>query len=73
MFGQRFNAMVEILMNCACNAEFAKVYDHLHSDLETPEEFGDGSGMMINMALVSLSGDEIHVDHNTLIPNRMIK
>jgi hypothetical protein len=66
--------MAEIIISCAGDVEFAKeVYDYFHSGLEDQQKFEEGRSMRINKELISLSGDEIHVDSKSLIPKGMIK
>ncbi|MEW6603581.1 MAG: hypothetical protein AB1351_02695 [Thermoproteota archaeon] len=63
--------MAEIVISCAGDLEFAKeVYDYLYSKLQ---KLNGDQGIQVSKELVSLAGDEIYVDHKSLIPKGMIK
>lgn len=62
--------MAEIVISCAGDLEFAKeVYDQLYSKLQ---KLNGGQGIQVSKELVSLTGDEIYVDHKSLVPKGMV-
>lgn len=66
--------MTEIVISCVGSDEFAReVYDYLYSGLESQKKFEGSRAMLVSSELVLLAGDEIHIDHKSLVPKGMIK
>lgn len=70
----RYRIMAKIIISCAGDAEFAKgVYGYIYSYLEDQQKSKEGQNMRIGKGLISLLGDEIHIDSNSHVPKKKIK